>query len=96
MALSVNGNWMMGLMSLTTNSPMPRPQFTLRALLVAMLVVGAFFGGMSLQRQFKTPAPTRSYYVDKDRIAWIIEEMTTPDGKRWNRHFRPQDEPDAD
>lgn len=25
---------------------MPRPQFTLRALLVAMLVVGAFFGGM--------------------------------------------------
>jgi hypothetical protein len=24
---------------------MPRPQFTLRALLVAMLVVGAFFGG---------------------------------------------------
>ena len=25
---------------------MPRPQFTLRALLVAMLVVAAFFGGV--------------------------------------------------
>ncbi|HWB10114.1 MAG TPA: hypothetical protein VG826_12870 [Pirellulales bacterium] len=27
----------------------PRPQFTLRALLVAMLVVGAFFGGGAWQ-----------------------------------------------
>ncbi|HWB07691.1 MAG TPA: hypothetical protein VG826_00500 [Pirellulales bacterium] len=27
---------------------MPRPQFTLRALLVAMLVVGAFLGGVEL------------------------------------------------
>ena len=30
---------------------MPRPQFTLRALLVAMLVVAAFFGGMAVQRR---------------------------------------------
>ena len=30
-------------------SHMPRPQFTLRALLVAMLVVAAFFGGMAVQ-----------------------------------------------
>jgi cytochrome c5 len=30
---------------------MPRPQFTLRALLVAMLVVAAFFGGMAVQKQ---------------------------------------------
>jgi cell division protein FtsB len=29
---------------------MSRPQFTLRALLVAMLIVGAFFGGASWQR----------------------------------------------
>jgi hypothetical protein len=28
---------------------MPRPQFTLRALLMAMLVVAAFFAGMALQ-----------------------------------------------
>jgi hypothetical protein len=28
---------------------MPRPQFTLRALLVAMLVVGAFLAGMRLE-----------------------------------------------
>jgi hypothetical protein len=35
---------------------MPRPQFTLRALLVAMLVVAAFFGGMAWQRhEWLTP-----------------------------------------
>jgi hypothetical protein len=34
---------------------MPRPQFTLRALLVAMLVVGAFFGGFAAgQRHERT------------------------------------------
>lgn len=31
------------------NNPMPRPQFTLRSLLVAMLVVAAFLGGMAVQ-----------------------------------------------
>jgi len=30
---------------------MRRPQFTLRALLVAMLVVAAFFAGMAVQRR---------------------------------------------
>ena len=30
---------------------MPRPQFTLRALLVAILVVAAFFGGMAVQKR---------------------------------------------
>lgn len=29
---------------------MPRPQFTVRALLVAMLVAAAFFGGMSFEK----------------------------------------------
>ncbi|HWB11675.1 MAG TPA: hypothetical protein VG826_20760 [Pirellulales bacterium] len=32
---------------------MPRPQFTLRALLVAMLVVGAFFGRMAFQAKIE-------------------------------------------
>jgi hypothetical protein len=30
---------------------MRRPQITLRALLVAMLIVGVFFGGMVVQRE---------------------------------------------
>jgi hypothetical protein len=30
---------------------MPRPQFTLRALLVATLVVGAFLGGVHFERE---------------------------------------------
>ena len=33
------------------NLVMPRPQFTLRALLVAMLVVAAFFGGVRFERE---------------------------------------------
>ena len=32
---------------------MPRPQFTLRSLLVAMLVVAAFFGGIHFERERK-------------------------------------------
>lgn len=32
---------------------MPRRQFTLRALLVAMLVVAAFFGGIAVERRRK-------------------------------------------
>ncbi|HWB11136.1 MAG TPA: hypothetical protein VG826_18045 [Pirellulales bacterium] len=34
---------------------MPRPQFTLRVLLVAMLVVAAFFAGMAFQSQLDKP-----------------------------------------
>jgi hypothetical protein len=34
---------------------MPRPQFTLRALLMAMLVVAAFFGGMAWQKRLDKP-----------------------------------------
>lgn len=33
----------------------PRPQFTLRSLLVTMLVVAAFLGGMVLQHQLEAP-----------------------------------------
>lgn len=31
--------------------PMPRPQFTLRALLVLMLAVACFFGGIRFERE---------------------------------------------
>jgi hypothetical protein len=62
---------------------MPRPQFTLRALLVAMLVVGAFFGGMAVQRtldqrkrntaltfqkDFTTPGNPSKTYSTKRRV----------------------------
>ena len=32
---------------------MPRPQFTLRSLLVAILAVAAFFGGMQFERELE-------------------------------------------
>ncbi|HEX5444806.1 MAG TPA: hypothetical protein VFW87_13290 [Pirellulales bacterium] len=38
-----------------------RPQFTLRSLLVAMLVVAAFFGGMAVQKQLDKPLLIRTF-----------------------------------
>ena len=43
----------------TEDVTMPGPQFTLRALLVAMLVVGAFFGGMEWQRKLASMRLTK-------------------------------------
>ncbi len=58
---------------------MPRPQFTLRALLVAMLVVGAFFGGMAVQRRLDESASRihlRSEHGD-------VDVMVLRDGSEW-------------
>ena len=43
---------------------MPRPQFTLRALLVAMLVVGAFLGGVWLRRERAEDARQSDHHTD--------------------------------
>jgi hypothetical protein len=43
---------------------MPRPQLTLRALLVAMLVVGAFFGGIRFERERQRRQDERRYELD--------------------------------
>jgi hypothetical protein len=75
---------------------MPRPQFTLRALLVAMLVVAAFFGGMALQRQLDMPRPMRIFGIDKDHKIHVTEQMTAPDGKIWERRYLAKDESKAD
>jgi hypothetical protein len=37
---------------------MPRPQFTIRALLVVVLFVAAFFGGIHFERRWKHPDST--------------------------------------
>jgi hypothetical protein len=39
---------------------MPRPQFTIRALLVAMLVVAAFFAGIRFERERQRRADERA------------------------------------
>ena len=74
---------------------MPRPQFTLRALLVAMLVVAAFFGGMALQRRLEQPARRyRGGIVDDsgESERWI-EVLVLRDETRWTRELAsPQDE----
>ncbi|HVX09690.1 MAG TPA: hypothetical protein VHC22_00675 [Pirellulales bacterium] len=61
---------------------MPRPQFTLRALLVLMFGAACFFGGMALQRQFDKP-------ISRHRGKGSIETMTLRDGSWWVRFYKP-------
>jgi hypothetical protein len=49
---------------------MRRPQFTLRALLVAILIVAAFFGGVRFERE-------RRRIADDDLIR-LIQETVAP------------------
>src|SRR5579863_2039514 len=55
---------------------MPRPQFTLRALLVLMLAVACFFGGIRFERERE-----RREGLERERLAFeaerakLIEEM---------------------
>ncbi|HJT32754.1 MAG TPA: hypothetical protein VJ783_11995 [Pirellulales bacterium] len=65
---------------------MLRPRFTIRALLVLMLAVGCFFGGMAVQRRLD------DNWAPAQRISWgptgkppVYEEVTFPDGTRWKR-----------
>jgi hypothetical protein len=62
---------------------MLRPQFTLRTLLTAMLVVAAFLGGMALQKRLDRPTYERPGKMMPNTI--YIETMVIPDGSRWTR-----------
>ena len=71
---------------------MPRPQFTLRALLVAMLVVAAFFGGMAVQKQLDDPKMVRAPlggdpYSDSGGL--YVETITLRDGSEFHRVVDP-------
>jgi len=66
---------------------MPRRfQFSLKTLLVAMLVVAAFLGGMALQRRLDEPTIRLSPFSTH---SWgqttFTEMMTMPDGTKWER-----------
>ncbi len=65
---------------------MPRPQFTLRALLVAMLVVGAFVGGAAWQRRTVGPAWEHKSGDEGAGEYLRIDTLVLPNGTRW---FRP-------
>ncbi|HJT31997.1 MAG TPA: hypothetical protein VJ783_08070 [Pirellulales bacterium] len=67
---------------------MPRPQFTLRALLVLMLVVAAFFGGMALQKRLDDPTslmPMMQHQVIDEVYSEVIRLR---DGSVWERTWR--------
>ncbi|HWB14465.1 MAG TPA: hypothetical protein VG826_34890 [Pirellulales bacterium] len=63
---------------------MRRPQFTLRALLVAMQVVAAFFGGAAWQRKLDEPRrfPAPSHWSGPREPP---EQIELRDGSRWYR-----------
>jgi hypothetical protein len=60
-----------------------RLQFSLRVLLVAILVVAAFFGGMAMQRGFDEPKKGGPGSRVVPRIP--IETITLRDGSHWLR-----------
>ena len=65
---------------------MPFPQFDIRTLLVAVLIVAAFFGGMVVQRRFLTPLSIlRPSVLGSDESNGAIEILEMPDGTRWFR-----------
>jgi hypothetical protein len=67
---------------------MPRRfQFSLRALLVTMLVVAVFFGGMSVQRHLDEPLLRYTAgYVDGETTRYV-ETITLSDGTEWSREL---------
>jgi hypothetical protein len=69
-----------------------RFQFSLKMLLVAMLVAAAFFGGMTIQRQIaesKQHSGVRVY-----PLLGPCEKIVLPDGTVRLRPVRPPIEPD--
>jgi hypothetical protein len=63
-----------------------RFQFSLRALLVVMLVAAAFFAGMVVQRRLVTPLSIlRPSVLGNNESNGNIEILEMPDGTRWFR-----------
>lgn len=66
---------------------MLRLQFSMRALLLAVLVVAAFFGGMALQRQLDKP---RDAAIQVYPLIGPAKLITLPNGtKRLQQVFQP-------
>jgi hypothetical protein len=61
-----------------------RFQFSLKALLFAMIVVSAFLGGMALQKRLDKPTYERQF-IPADVGGVHVDVLTMPDGTRWMR-----------
>ena len=66
---------------------MPRPQFTLRALLVAILAVACFFGGMAMQKRLDKPLSHTKITVGGGDNRIQSEKIVMRDGTVWHRGF---------
>ena len=67
---------------------MRRPQFTLRALLVAMLFVATFFGSMAVQRHLDKPVSRAAIrFPQPDAPDQHGEVMVLRDGTQWHREW---------
>lgn len=63
---------------------MPRPQFTLRALLVLMLVVGCFFGGIRFERERRRRADEAAESAAEGQRSKAIHlPLSGPEVTRW-------------
>lgn len=65
---------------------MPPPQFTLRALLVAMLVVAAFFGGIRFERERRKRADKAETQAATSKARWAL---TAPAGLPRKPNYGP-------
>ena len=61
---------------------MSRPQFTLKTLLWLMVVVGAFLGGMALQKRLGMPVITSPAKV---RPGQVYTQTIELNGEEWHR-----------
>ncbi|HVX12413.1 MAG TPA: hypothetical protein VHC22_14620 [Pirellulales bacterium] len=69
--------------ALKSSRLMQRPQFTIRTLLVGMLVVAVFFGGMAVQRMLARPVGRHHQSLGGGNGRIEIEWTEMRDGTKW-------------
>lgn len=73
---------------------MARPQFTLRALLVLMLAVGCFFGGVRFERERRRRADEAALQAEPSETIpeMIFHSFTVSEWEKMNREQHAKDQ----
>lgn len=64
-----------------------RFQFSLKTMLVVMLVVAAFFGGVAFQRYLYQPISVVQTLNGNGVLTEVTETIELGDGTKWHRHL---------